>query len=83
LTGNQRHKNDITFGQRESRQSLLPLMCFNFPPTTQNLLKFYASRTNGTFGFTRHTSRHFAKQKEPFFATALMERVINDIGIFK
>jgi hypothetical protein len=25
------------------------------------------SRTNGTFGFARHTSRHFAKPKEPFF----------------
>jgi len=25
------------------------------------------SRTNGTFGFARHTSRHFPKPKEPFF----------------
>jgi hypothetical protein len=29
-----------------------------------------ASRTNGTFGFARHTSQRFAKPKEPFFATA-------------
>jgi hypothetical protein len=29
-----------------------------------------ASRTNGTFGFARHTSRPFAKLKEPFFANA-------------
>ena len=29
-----------------------------------------ASRTNGTFGFARHTSRPFAKPKEPFFANA-------------
>ena len=28
------------------------------------------SCTNGTFGFARHTSRHFAKPKEPFFANA-------------
>jgi len=25
------------------------------------------NRTNGTFGFARHTSRPFAKPKEPFF----------------
>ena len=36
-----------------------------------HFLKFLlASRTNGTFGFARHTSRHFAKPKEPFFANA-------------
>jgi len=29
-----------------------------------------ASRTNGTFGFARHTSRLFPKPKEPFFANA-------------
>ena len=29
-----------------------------------------ASRTNGTFGFARHTSQPFAKPKEPFFANA-------------
>ncbi len=34
-------------------------------------LKFLlTSRTNGTFGFARHTSRPFAKPKEPFFANA-------------
>jgi hypothetical protein len=36
-----------------------------------HFLKFLlASRTNGTFGFARHTSRPFPKPKEPFFATA-------------
>ena len=36
-----------------------------------NFLKFLlASRTNGTFGFARHTSQPFAKPKEPFFANA-------------
>jgi len=29
-----------------------------------------ASRTNGTFDFARHTSRPFAKPKEPFFSIA-------------
>ncbi len=34
-----------------------------------HFLKFlFASRTNGTFGFARHTSQRFAKPKEPFFA---------------
>lgn len=37
-----------------------------------HFLKFLlASRTNGTFGFARHTSQHFAKPKEPFFCNAL------------
>jgi hypothetical protein len=30
-----------------------------------------ASRTNGTFGFSRHTSQPFAKPKEPFFVNVL------------
>jgi hypothetical protein len=39
-----------------------------------HFLKFLlTSRTNGTFGFARHTSRPFAKPKEPFFANALMK----------
>jgi hypothetical protein len=36
-----------------------------------HFLKFLlASRTNGTFGFARHTNRPFAKPKEPFFTNA-------------
>ena len=39
-----------------------------------HFLKFLlASRTNGSFGFARHTSQPFAKPKEPFFANALMK----------
>jgi hypothetical protein len=39
-----------------------------------HFLKFLlASRTNGTFGFARHTSQRFAKPKEPFFANAPMK----------
>jgi hypothetical protein len=39
-----------------------------------HFLKFLlARRTNGTFGFARHTSRPFAKPKEPFFANAPMK----------
>ena len=37
-----------------------------------HFLKFLlTSRTNGTFGFARHTSRPFAKPKEPFYTFAL------------
>ena len=36
-----------------------------------HFLKFLlASRTNGTFGFARHTSQPFAKPKEPFYDNA-------------
>ena len=36
-----------------------------------HFLKFLlVNRTNGTFGFAQHTSRPFAKPKEPFFAKA-------------
>jgi hypothetical protein len=34
-----------------------------------------AHRTNGTFGFARHTSRPFAKPKEPFFVNALINKL--------
>jgi len=38
-------------------------------------LKFLlASRTNGTFGFARHTSQPFAKPKEPFFNQRLANK---------
>ena len=37
---------------------------FLFFPTAHFLKTILANRTNGTFGFARHTSRHFAKPKE-------------------
>ena len=40
---------------------------FLFFPTAHFLKTILASRTNGTFGFARHTSRPFAKPKEPLF----------------
>ena len=41
-------------------------MFFIFLPT--HILKpILANRTNGTFGFARHTSQPFAKPKEPIF----------------
>jgi hypothetical protein len=41
---------------------------FLFFSTAHFLKTILASRTNCTFGFARHTSRPFAKPKEPFFA---------------
>ena len=43
---------------------------FLFFANAHFLKTILASRTNGTFGFARHTSRPFAKPKEPFFANA-------------
>jgi hypothetical protein len=44
-----------------------------------------ANRTNGTFGFARHTSQPFAKPKEPFFANAPTGRttIIQTVFILK
>lgn len=44
---------------------------FLFFPNAHFLKTILANRTNGTFGFARHTNRPFAKPKEPFFANAL------------
>jgi type I restriction enzyme M protein len=40
---------------------------FYFSPHRTFLKTILAQRTNGTFGFARHTSQRFAKPKEPFF----------------
>jgi hypothetical protein len=43
--------------------------------TPSHFLKFlFASRTNGTFGFARHTSQRFAKPKEPLFSQRLVNK---------
>jgi hypothetical protein len=46
---------------------------FLFFPTAHFLKTILANRTNGTFGFARHTSQCFAKPKEPFFANAQLK----------
>lgn len=40
--------------------------CIFIFPTAHFLKTILPHRTNGTFGFARHTSRLFAKTKEPF-----------------
>lgn len=72
MTGDQ-HTDHISNGQRVSRHSLPTLLYFLFSPPHIFFNSILASRTNGTFGFARHTSRPFAKPKEPFFANALTD----------
>jgi hypothetical protein len=46
---------------------------FLFFPTAHFLKTILASRTNGTCGFARHTSRPFAIPKESFFSIAQLK----------
>ena len=78
----ERHTNDTTNGQRVSRHAL-PTQCFLFFPTAHFLKTILASRTNGTFGFSRHTSRPFTKPKEPFFANADKQIIKLDNNMLK
>ena len=82
MTGDQRHRNDITNGQHLNRHADRPYV-FYFFPTAHFLKIILASRTNGTFGFARHTSRPFAKPKEPFFANADKQIIKLDNNMLK
>jgi chromosome segregation ATPase len=55
---------------------------FLFFSTAHFLKIILALRTNGTFGFARHTSRPFAKPKEPFFADSF-KKITNIASKFK
>jgi hypothetical protein len=70
---NDRNKHKVT-GQmnHQTADPKANASVFLFFPTAHFLKTILTSRTNGTFGFARHTSRPFAKPKEPFFANALM-----------
>ena len=70
---NDRNKHKVT-GQmnQQTADPKANASVFLFFPTAHFLKTILASRTNGTFGFARHTSRPFAKPKEPFFANALL-----------
>ena len=66
MTGDQRHTGHIATGQQLSRHSLPTLQYFLFSPPHIFFNSILTSLTNGTFDFVRHTSRYFAKPKEPF-----------------
>lgn len=70
MTGEHGHRKDIAIRQRVSRHSLPTLLCFNFFPTAQNILKFYASPQMAHLVLPDTQADPLAKPKEPFFATA-------------
>jgi len=78
---NERNKHKVT-GQvnQQTADSKANASVFLFFPYAHFLKTILASRTNGTFGFARHTSRPFAKPKEPFFANAQL-KIINSKNI--
>ena len=65
-----KHKLRIEKVNIRSADTKTKASVFLFFPTAPFLKSILASRTNGTFGFARHTSQPFAKPKEPFFANA-------------
>ena len=73
---NDRNKHKVT-GQmnHQTADPKANASVFLFFPTAHFLKTILASRTNGTFGFARHTSQPFAKPKEPFFANARQNRL--------
>jgi hypothetical protein len=66
LTGEHRHKNDTTIGQRVSRHSLPTLLCFNFFPTAQNILNFNATAQMAHLVFS-DTQANAQKTKRAIF----------------
>jgi hypothetical protein len=73
---NDRNKHKVT-GQmnHQTADPKANASVFLFFPTAHFLKTILASRTNGSFGFARHTSRPFAKPKEPFFANAILKEI--------
>lgn len=82
---NDRNKHKVT-GQmnHQTADPKANASVFLFFPTAHFLKTILASRTIGTFGFARHTSRPFAKPKEPFFAnaTTISMRIIKTLLLF-
>jgi len=70
LTGDQRHRNDTTNGQRVSRHSL-PTLCFLFISNPHFLKTILSQPASGTFGFApTHRTDPSQSQKSHFFAYA-------------
>jgi hypothetical protein len=81
---NDRNKHKVT-GQmnHQTADPKANASVFLFLFNAHFLKTILAKRTNGTFGFARHTSRPFAKPKELFFANALERLCINKTITFK
>ena len=81
---NDRNKHKVT--EQMNHQTVNPkanAFVFLFFSNAHFLKTILASRTNGTFGFARHTSQPLAKPKEPFFANALVRLFINKTITFE
>jgi len=66
---NDRNKHKVTGQMNQQRADPKAYASvFLFFPTAHFLKTILAHRTNGTFGFARHTSQLIAEPKEPFFA---------------
>jgi len=83
LTGEHRHKNDITNGQRVSRHSL-PTLCFLFFSHPHFLKTILSQPASGTFGFApTHKADPSQSQKSHFFAFALTKCINLKFEFFK
>jgi len=83
LTGDQRHRNNITNGQRVSRHSL-PTLCFLFFPHPHFLKTILCQHASGTFGFApTHKANPSQSQKSHFFTNAANNNVILDNKLLK
>jgi hypothetical protein len=70
LTGDQRHRNDITNGQHLNRHADRPYV-FYFFPTAHFLKTILCQPASGTFGFTPpHKADPSQSQKSHFFSYA-------------
>ncbi len=73
---NDRNKHKVTGQMNHQAADPKANACvFLFFPTANFLKTILASRTNGTFGFALHTSRPFAKPKEPLFCYAFIKLI--------
>jgi hypothetical protein len=73
LTGDQRHRNEITNGQRVSRHSL-PTLCFLFFSHRTFFKNNFSQPASGTFGFApTHKADPSQSQKSHLFAYAPTE----------
>jgi len=84
LTGDQRHRNDITNGQRVSRHSL-PTLYFLFFPTAHFLKTILANPQVAHLALPHPQANPSQSQKSHFFAYAPTEIriLVNDILTIK
>ncbi len=81
---NDRKKHKVTgLMNQQKADPKINASVFLFFPSAHFLKTILASRTNGTFGFARHTSRTFAKPKEPILPTHIMIIKIENVTLHR